>query len=136
MTYTSNDGALRVSVLCYALASLAHHVHNAELLRAYPEMPAWLTRADVYVAWAVVTAVGACGYALVRASKTRAGLALLAFYAALGWYGLAHYAVAPFSAHGVAMNLTIVVEVLAATVLAVVVLRRLVAQLRVSDSPK
>jgi hypothetical protein len=136
MTYTPDDRTLRASLLVYALASLAHHVHNAEFLRAYPAMPEWLTRAGVYAAWAVVTTVGACGYALVRASHPRTGLALLSLYAGLGWYGLAHYAVAPFSAHGVAMHATILVEVVAATVLAIVVLGKLAAQFRASDSPK
>jgi hypothetical protein len=42
-----------VATLGYALASLAHHVHNAEWLDAYPNLPAGLTRAVVYAHYAV-----------------------------------------------------------------------------------
>ena len=136
MTRTSTDRVLRTSVIVYALASLAHHVHNAENLSAYPNMPGWLTRVTVYAAWAAVTAVGLGGYALVRAARERIGFALLALYAALGWYGLAHYVVAPFAAHSAAMNVSILLEAFAATVLAAVVAARLFAQFRVIDSPK
>src|SRR5688572_3943995 len=94
MTYTSSDRVLRASVLAYALASLAHHVHNAVYLDSYPNMPDWLTRDGVYAAWAVVTSIGLLGYVLVRASRERIGLMLLALYAALGWYGLAHFVAA------------------------------------------
>ena len=136
MTYIFSDRMLRASVLVYALASLAHHVHNAENLNAYPQMPESLTRVGVYAAWTAVTLVGVTGYAFVHAARPRTGLALLALYAALGWYGLAHYVIAPFGAHSAAMNATILMEVLAATVLAAVVAQRLYAQFRLSDSPR
>jgi hypothetical protein len=122
-----------VATLAYALASLAHHVHNAEWLDAYPNLPAGLTRAVVYAAWAAVTVVGASGYLLYRGRHVRTGLALLAVYAALGFYGLAHYAVAPVAAHSLAMNLTIGCEVATAALLAVCVAREVRRQFRVNE---
>ena len=107
------DGLLLL-VLAYAAASLLHHVHNAAFLGDYPNMPAWLTPAGVYAAWAGVTAVGVGGWLLVRRGYRVAGLGALALYAALGLYGLAHYGVAPPSAHTLAMNLTIWLEVVTA----------------------
>ncbi len=118
--------AIRIDVLlialsAYAAASLFHHVHNAEFLNEYPNMPAWLTPAGVYAAWLGVTAVGLAGYALLRRKLRLAGLALLGIYGALGLYGLAHYAVAPLSAHTTAMHMTIGLEVAAAVMLLIAV---------------
>jgi len=39
-----ND-ALLPALAAYAAASLFHHVHNAEFLDQYPNMPAWLSPA-------------------------------------------------------------------------------------------
>ena len=127
----SRSPALGVATLAYALASLAHHVHNAERLAAYPNLPPGLTRPVVYAAWAAVTLVGASGYLLYRGSHVRTGLALLGLYAVLGFYGLAHYAVAPVAAHSLAMNLTIGCEVATAALLVVCVVRETRRQLRV-----
>lgn len=98
-------------VLAYAGASLLHHAHNAAFLAEYPNMPAWLTPAGVWVAWLATTAVGAGGWLLLRRGFRPAGLAVLALYGALGLYGLAHYGVAPASAHTPGMHLTIWLEV-------------------------
>ena len=92
-----------------------------------------LTRPVVYAAWAAVTFVGASGYLLYRGSHVRTGLALLGLYAALGFYGLAHYAVAPVMAHSLAMNLTIGCEVATAALLAVCVALEARRQFRVSE---
>jgi hypothetical protein len=46
-----------------------------------------------------------------------AGLFFVAVYAALGLDSLGHYALAPMSAHTVAMNLTILLEVTTAALL-------------------
>jgi hypothetical protein len=128
----SSSRRLALATLAYALASLAHHVHNAEYLGAYPNMPDWLTRAGVYGAWALVTLVGVAGYLLYRSRYVRSGLVLLALYAALGLYGLAHYAVAPPAAHTTAMNLAIGCEVATAVVLLAVVIYAARRQFRVS----
>jgi hypothetical protein len=112
---TRRAGSLLLLVLAYAAASLLHHVHNAAFLGDYPGMPAWLTPAGVYVAWTGVTAVGVAGWLLIRRGRRAAGLGALALYAALGLYGLAHYGVAPPSAHTTAMNLTIWLEAATAT---------------------
>ncbi len=103
--------ALWVPLLAYAAASLLHHVHNAAFIGDYPNMPAGLSPAGVYAAWLGVTAVGAGGYMLLRRGYRRAGLAALMVYAALGLDGLAHYVLAPLSAHALTMNVTIWLEV-------------------------
>ena len=69
-------------VLPYAGASLFHHVHNAEFLADYPNMPLWITRALVYGAWLATTLVGVLGYFLLRKGAQVAGLAVLALYGA------------------------------------------------------
>ncbi|HEY3516314.1 MAG TPA: hypothetical protein VGL98_04645 [Gammaproteobacteria bacterium] len=54
------------SLLLYLAASLLHFAHNAEYLADYPNLPAWLGRADVYLVWLGLAAVGVGGYALYR----------------------------------------------------------------------
>jgi hypothetical protein len=115
------------ALLAYAAASLFHHLHNATFLSAYPNLPAWLSPAGVYAAWAVVTAVGVLGYLLLRLRHARSGLALLGLYALLGLAGLDHYARAPLAAHSAMMNLSIGCEVATAVLLLVVVAVNLAA---------
>lgn len=110
-------GYLFVLLAVYCMASLIHFVHNAELVAEYPNLPAWLTRSKVYLAWLGITAVGAAGIALLRLGLRLTGLVVIAVYAALGFAGLDHYWVAPVSAHSLAMNATIWFEVAAAAVL-------------------
>lgn len=109
--------ALLPILLVYAAASLFHHVHNAEFLADYPNMPAWLSPAAVYAAWAGATAIGVLGYWLRRP-------ALLVAYGCYGVGVLAHYALAPVSAHSPMMNLSIGLEAAAAAALLVAALRR------------
>lgn len=104
-------GVLIPFLLAYAAASLVHHVHNAELINEYPNMPGWLPRAGVHSAWFGVTAVGVAGYLLMQSRYQLIGLIVLADYGFFGLYGLAHYAIAPVSAHTFTMNLTIGLEV-------------------------
>ena len=99
----------------YGLASLVHFMHNAEYLGGYPNLPAWLSRSQIYGAWCGITAVGLVGYTLFRRGCAFIGLWLLVLYASLGFDGLLHYRRAPLAAHTVAMNLTIWSEVAAAT---------------------
>lgn len=108
-------------MLLYGAASLAHFTHNAEFLRDYPNMPNWLSRSEIYIAWIVVTAIGISGYVLWRQGHAFLGLSLIAAYAALGFDGLAHYALAPFNNHGFTMHVTIWLEVVAAALLLSVV---------------
>jgi hypothetical protein len=110
-------------MLAYAGASLVHFAHNAEFLADYPNMPAWLSRFEVYGAWLAVTAVGVLGYLLVRGGRQLVGLPVIAVYAILGFDGLGHYTRAPMAAHTATMNATIWLEVLAATLLLVEVIR-------------
>ena len=99
----------------YGFASLLHFTHNAEYLAQYPNLPASWTRADVYLAWCGVTAVGLAGYVLYRRGYGRFGLTVLAIYGGLGFAGLLHYTRAPIVHHSAAMNFTIWAEVAAAT---------------------
>lgn len=113
--------------LVYGVASFAHHLHNALYLRAYPGLPATLSVPTVWVAWGMTASVGVIGYALLRTGREAAGLIVLAAFAALGFLGLAHYWRAPFGAHTIAMNATIGAEVITASLLLVLIGRRLVA---------
>ncbi|HUA89135.1 MAG TPA: hypothetical protein VL994_06850 [Steroidobacteraceae bacterium] len=115
--------------LTYLLAGLLHFAHNAEYLPDYPNLPAWLTRAQVYGSFAALTALGLAGLALWRYAPVP-GLVLLAAYAFLGFDGLLHYRRAPFAAHSAVMNFTILTEVAAAAVLLACVLRLLAAPAR------
>jgi hypothetical protein len=109
----------------YAVASLIHFVHNAELLSSYPGLPETWSRAGIYAAWLGMTAVGGIGTLLVLRGYERIGLSLLAVYAMLGLDSLGHYVVAPLSAHTAMMNSTILLEVGAAGLVSIEVARRL-----------
>ena len=67
----------------------------------------------------LVAAVGVLGYLLYSRVSRVAGLMTISAYAVLGFGGLDHYAVAPVSAHTVAMNLTILLEAVAGAALLV-----------------
>lgn len=113
----------------YFLTSLGHFSHNAEFICEYPNLPAWLTRAQVYAVWAAITAVGALGLLLMHRKFMATGLLLVAVYAALGFDGLGHYAVAPLELHPLMANVTILSEVVAAAVLLPVTLWLLVSHM-------
>jgi hypothetical protein len=91
-------------LLLYAATSLLHFWHNAEYLSDYPNLPGWLTRAQVYLSWCGLTALGVLGYGLYRRAHARAGLVVLAVYGLLGFDGLLHYRRAPFASHTLMMN--------------------------------
>jgi hypothetical protein len=120
--------ALPVLLLVYAGASFVHFAHNAEYLSDYPNLPAWLTRLQVYAVWLGITAVGVLGYGLLQARRRCLGLAVLAVYAVIGFDGLLHYTRAPFAAHTGTMNLTIWSEVVAAALVLAAVLGLVVQQ--------
>jgi uncharacterized membrane protein len=112
-----NDWPLAALLLLYIVASLAHFTHNAEYLNDYPNLPPWLTRGGVYLAWLGETSLGILGYVLYRFGWQLTGLALVGIYAAFGFDGLLHYTRAAFAAHTPAMNFTILFEVVAAALL-------------------
>ena len=120
-TLMSRDHVLLMSILVYGAASLGHFVHNAVYLEFYPNMPTWLTPLGVLGSWLVIAATGAVGYWLFRKGLAVVGLTVLALYAALGFAGLDHYAIAPVAAHSLVMNATIAGEAIAASVLLVVI---------------
>lgn len=109
-----------VALVVFAAASLLHHVHNAAFLDHYPNLPAWISPAVVYGAWLGATAIGVLGYWLQRPF-------LLIAYACYGLGALAHYALAPASAHTPMMNLSIALEAAAAAVLILAIARILFA---------
>ncbi|HSI54311.1 MAG TPA: hypothetical protein VK981_10100 [Ramlibacter sp.] len=119
---------LWVLAAVYFCASLTHFAHNAELIAFYPNMPLWLTREKVYLAWLAVTSVGVVALAATRLGWHVLGAVLLAAYGALGLDGLGHYTLALCSEHTLATNLTIAFEV--ATGLSLLVASTVLAQRR------
>lgn len=101
------------ALLACAAATLLHHVHNAEFLDQYPNLPARLSAPLVYAAWIIAAATGFAGYVTFRAGHRQLGLGLVAVYGIYALDGLVHYALAPLAAHTVAMNATIWIEALA-----------------------
>lgn len=123
------------ALLLYTTASLLHFAHNAEYLGDYPNLPVWLTRGGVYLAWGAQTAIGLFGYVLYRVEWRFIGLILLGIYACLGFDGLLHYTRAPFDAHTTAMNFTVLFEVLTAALLLVCVFRLAVPEIARCELP-
>lgn len=115
----------------YAAATLLHFAHNAEYLSQYPHLPVSWSRADVYAAWCCVMTFGALGYALYGLGRRAMGLAVLGWYAILGFGGLLHYTRAPMAHHSAMMNATIWTEAVSGALLLgnVVMLSRLARQL-------
>lgn len=109
--------ALLVLLILYGVASLIHFIHNAEFLADYPNLPSSWTRAGVYLVWLGITTLGISGWLLIHRGFQRVGLLVVALYAFMGIDSLAHYIVAPMSAHTVAMNTTILLEVITAGML-------------------
>jgi hypothetical protein len=122
--------ALVIALAVYCAASLLHYAHNAEFAGEYPNLPSSLTSTTIYWAWLGVTAIGVAGYFLVWRGYQIAGFAVLAIYAVIGFDGLAHYGLAPISAHSAMMNFTIWLEVATAAVLLAVVAARMTRRLR------
>lgn len=128
--FTRIPARLLVLLIVYCIASLIHFVHNAEFVADYPNLPAWLTRPKVYLAWLVITSVGVAGLVFLRLHLRVLGLLMIAVYAALGFAGLDHYWMAPVDAHSAAMNATIGFEVVSAAALLVTTLLLAVRNLR------
>jgi hypothetical protein len=112
----------------YSLASFLHFAHNGTMLASYPNLPVWITASGVYATWLGIAVVGMAGYVLTQLGFVVLGLTLLALYAFAGLDGLAHYALAPITAHSIAMNATIGFEVVTASVLLVAIGRMLMQQ--------
>ena len=120
---------LAILLLVYGAASLVHFTHNAEFIADYPNLPSTWSRADVYIAWIAITALGIGGWALASRGFLLTGLVILAVYAGLGLDSLGHYVLAPMSAHTLAMNGTILAEVTAAGLVLVEVARQMAGRL-------
>lgn len=118
---------MRVLVAVYSIASLAHFTHNAEFIAFYPNMPTWLTREYVYLAWLAVVSLGVGGLLLARLGLRASGLVLIGAYGAMGLDALGHYTLALCSEHSAAANFTIGFEVISGLALmlaSVLLLRR------------
>jgi len=113
---------LNSALLACVLATLVHHVHNAQFLDQYPNMPEWLSPALVYVAWLATSAFGIAGYCAFRSGHRLLGCVALLAYGGYCVDGLLHYTRAPLAAHTPAMNATIFLEALTGTALVIVVL--------------
>jgi hypothetical protein len=116
-------------LLIYGAASLIHFIHNAEFLADYPNLPASWSRAGVYLAWISQTVVGLGGWIFLVRGYQRTGLLFLAVYAALGLDSLGHYVLAPMSNHTVTMNSTILLEVTAAALVLIEVVKQMVRRM-------
>ena len=122
-------GILLALLLIYGAASLVHFIHNAEFLADYPGMPSSWTGEGVYLVWLAMTLIGVVGWLLASRGFQVAGLLLVAFYAVCGLDSLGHYVLAPLSAHTMAMNSTILLEVTAAALVLAETLRLLARRL-------
>jgi len=125
MTREPDRKILLTLLLVYGLASLVHFTHNAEYLSYYPNLPATWTRAGIYLAWIGMAVTGVAGWKLVNRGYVVPGLIILAIYAVAGLDSLGHYIVAPVSAHSLAMNSTILIEVTTAAFVLVEIIRQL-----------
>lgn len=103
--------------LLYCVASLTHFAHNAEYIAFYPNMPAWLTREQVYVVWMGISLIGVAAFVLYFFGWPIASAGLLAIYGSFGFDALGHYALALCSQHTLVQNLTIWFEAAAGAAL-------------------
>lgn len=127
---TQPNRLLLLALMVYCAASLLHYAHNAAFVDEYPNLPASLSSAKILWAWLGVTSIGLAGYLLVWRGYQIAGFSVIAIYAVIGFDGLAHYGLAPISAHSGMMNFTIWLEVATAALLLAVVAARMVKRLR------
>jgi hypothetical protein len=108
---------LGAATIAYCVASLLHFAHNAVFLGEYPGLPSSITVVVICSTWLAITSIGVIGWWAVGVGRVAVGFVLIAAYASFGFDGLAHYSVAPLSAHTIGMNATIGLEVLAAVIL-------------------
>jgi hypothetical protein len=120
---------LAVAIAC-GIASFVHFSHNAEFCGDYPNLPVWITRGSVWLAWMGITFLGCAGLGLFRAGHRKSGLGVLAVYGALGCDGLGHYGLAPMARHTAMMNFAIWFELMAGATLLGVALAALVLEIR------
>jgi hypothetical protein len=124
-TFSDRTRSLCVFAALYFLASLLHFAHNAEYIAFYPNMPAWITRENVYLTWLAITGVGMAAAALWWMGRRIAAALALALYGLFGLDGLAHYALALCAEHRLAANLSIWLEAASGVALAAAALWQL-----------
>ena len=107
---------LEVLLLTYLVASFLHFIQDAEYARAYP-LSGWSSTSSVYITWLAISAIGLLGYLIHRSTLRWVGQMVLCLYAVVGFDGLFHYTRAPFSTYSRAMNISIGVQVVMATIL-------------------
>ena len=108
---------LWVLLALYFAASFTHFTHNAEFIAFYPNMPVWITRETVYIAWLAVSSLGVAGLLVLRLGLHALGAIFIAAYGAFGFDGLLHYTLALCAEHTLATNRTIWFEVIAGAML-------------------
>ena len=118
---------LWVLLALYFAASFTHFTHNPEFIAYYPNMPAWITRETVYVAWLGVSSLGVTGLLVLRLGLHALGALCIAAYGAFGLDGLLHYTLALCAEHTLATNFTIWFEVIAGSMLALAAMAMLCA---------
>jgi hypothetical protein len=100
------------------VTSILHYVDNIVFFQHYPE-PTWLSPHLVDLAWFVMTPFGVAGYWLFRRGPRSAAFACLYLYATMGLLVLGHYLIAPPWEVSLKINLFIMAEAIAASLLGV-----------------
>ncbi len=86
-----SPASLLLLLLVASIGSTAiHYTDNAVYIEDYPQ-PGWITEVRIYVAWAVLTAIGIAGYGLYRAGRHLPAHLLLVVYSYTGVSSLGHY---------------------------------------------
>ena len=87
----SNPASVLLVLLLASIVSTAiHYTDNAVNIADYPQ-PGWLTEAQIYISWVVLTGVGILGYRLYRAERYGPAHLLLLVYSYTGVSSLGHY---------------------------------------------
>jgi hypothetical protein len=88
-----NVRLLNIVFFSAVASSIVHYTDNYLAFDRFPQASSGpeLTDDMIWIAWAVLTAVGVAGYVLYRRGQVRRGSMLLAVYSISGLVGLAHY---------------------------------------------
>ena len=81
---------LLILLVASIVSTAIHYTDNAVYIEDYPQ-PGWLTEAQIYASWAVLTAIGIVGYRLYRAGRWLPAHVLLLIYSYTGVSSLGHY---------------------------------------------
>jgi hypothetical protein len=113
----------KVWIAIFLVCSLIHFVHNAVFLTDYPGLPQTWKPSGVMAVWLVMGALLVSGGIALKRGRPVIGTILLAIAVIMGFDSLAHYVVAKLTAHTFVMNLTIFLDVGAAILLGIALVR-------------